>query len=110
MQRLRLDLHANAPTRAVPNLPGNRMTINLTPEEFAHIFGDPRVKPEGEDPYTSADYQRFVESMLPHCHCEIDRPCDGVLAGGLCDGRRDEREDDRDSNDSPLDPEDRNEC
>jgi hypothetical protein len=32
------------------------------------------------------EYQKFVESMVPHCHCaERHRPCDGVLAGGLCD-------------------------
>lgn len=36
------------------------------------------------------DYQTFVESMVPHCHCDRDRPCDGVLAGGLCDGIRDD--------------------
>ncbi len=30
-------------------------------------------------------YARFVESMVPHCRCSRDCPCDGVLAGGLCD-------------------------
>ena len=54
--------------------------------------------PEGEfdamnDPFQSAEYERFVQSMVPHCHCsEHHRPCDGVLAGGLCDGLKDERE------------------
>jgi hypothetical protein len=40
------------------------------------------------DPYQSVEYARFVESMVPHCHCEplSSRPCDGVLAGGVCDG------------------------
>lgn len=35
-------------------------------------------------------YAAFVESMVPlcHCHCYRDRPCDGVLAGGLCDDVR----------------------
>jgi hypothetical protein len=47
------------------------------------------------DPYESAEYQRFVESMVEHCHChEGNRPCDGVLAGGLCDGIKGPGEDD----------------
>lgn len=62
-------------------------------DDFAHIFSDPRVKPTDADPFQSADYQRFVESMVPHCRCSGDRPCDGVLAGGLCDDVQEERED-----------------
>lgn len=47
--------------------------------------------PKEEDPYESEEYQRFVESMVPHCHCaERHRPCDGVLAGGLCDNMQDD--------------------
>lgn len=44
--------------------------------------------PKDEDPYQSEEYQKFVESMAQYCHCEPigNRPCDGVLAGGLCDG------------------------
>jgi hypothetical protein len=32
-------------------------------------------------------YQAFVLEMTLRCHCtpESDRPCDGLLAGGLCD-------------------------
>lgn len=38
------------------------------------------------DPYQSEEYAKFVESMVQHCHCkESNRPCDGVLSGGLCD-------------------------
>jgi hypothetical protein len=39
------------------------------------------------DPYESAEYQRFVEESAKECCCRPDwgRPCDGVLAGGLCD-------------------------
>lgn len=45
------------------------------------------------DPYQSEEYQRFVESMVQECHCkESNRPCDGVLAGGLCDGIEEEPE------------------
>lgn len=40
------------------------------------------------DPYETLEYQIFVESMVKHCHCEPigNRPCEGVLAGGFCDG------------------------
>lgn len=32
------------------------------------------------------EYQAWVESMAKHCRCRSsDVPCDGVLAGGLCD-------------------------
>ena len=38
------------------------------------------------DPFESEEYQRFVESMVPYCHFKASNcPCDGVLAGGLCD-------------------------
>lgn len=40
-----------------------------------------------EDHYLSDEYQKFVASMVEHCRCcERNRPCDGVLAGGVCDG------------------------
>ena len=35
-------------------------------------------------------YQAWVESMAKHCRCAHDRPCDGVLAGGLCDDIQDD--------------------
>lgn len=39
-----------------------------------------------QDPYETEQYQRFVASMVPHCHCRANNcPCDGVLAGGPCD-------------------------
>ena len=42
----------------------------------------------------SEEYQRFVESMVPYCHCKAGNcPCDGVLAGGLCDGITDDERD-----------------
>jgi hypothetical protein len=46
------------------------------------------------DPYQSPEYAAFVESMVQYCHCEpFDlRPCDGVLAGGLCDGAKERDE------------------
>ncbi len=37
----------------------------------------------------SIAYQRFLEGMAKHCRCGgIYCPCDGVLAGGLCDERQ----------------------
>ena len=50
--------------------------------------------PKDEDPYQSEEYQKFVESMVEHCHCTPGqhRPCDGVLAGGLCDDMHWERD------------------
>ena len=42
---------------------------------------------ENCDPYQSEEYAKFVDSMLKYCHCcRGNRPCDGVLAGGVCDG------------------------
>lgn len=48
-----------------------------------------------DDQYESDEYQKHVESMVQYCHCEPAdcRPCDGVLAGGLCDGKRDDPDD-----------------
>lgn len=38
------------------------------------------------------EYAAFITSMCSECHCEplSRRPCDGVLAGGLCDGHRED--------------------
>ena len=34
----------------------------------------------------SANYQRFVAESAKHCDCDPPYcPCDGVLAGGMCD-------------------------
>jgi len=40
------------------------------------------------------EYQAWVESMAQHCRCKDDRPCAGVLAGGLCDDLQDDARDD----------------
>lgn len=34
-----------------------------------------------------AAYQQFVEESAKHCRCQAPHPCpcDGVLAGGICD-------------------------
>jgi hypothetical protein len=67
---------------------------------FADVARMTPAPPKDEDPYESEEYHKFVESMVEHCHCspESMRPCDGILAGGLCDDlhfdREAEREDD----------------
>lgn len=40
-----------------------------------------------QDPYDTPEYQAFVEEMAKHCQCLPPHrcPCDGVLAGGICD-------------------------
>lgn len=53
----------------------------------------PRPK-ASEDIFNSEEYAKFVQSMVPYCHCEGSRPCDGVLAGGPCDGWREDRDSD----------------
>jgi hypothetical protein len=45
-----------------------------------------------EDLFNSEAYEKFVESMVSYCHCSSCRPCDGVLAGGLCDNIQDRDE------------------
>lgn len=50
-----------------------------------------------EDPYESEEYQGYVAGCVPLCHCdERYKPCDGILAGGICDGLRVEEDDFRD--------------
>lgn len=72
---------------------------STTSVELCLHFGlDPHEEIEGCFPKTEEEkeaeaYEKFVESMVPHCHCrEQDRPCDGVLAGGICDDIQDEPE------------------
>ena len=32
------------------------------------------------------EYERFISEMVKHCCCRAENcPCDGVLAGGMCD-------------------------
>lgn len=40
-----------------------------------------------ENPLDDPDYQKFVEELAEKCTCTPcgARPCDGLLAGGLCD-------------------------
>lgn len=52
------------------------------------------MKPRCEDFTQSKEYAEFVEESARFCRCDGDCPCDGVLAGGLCDGLT---KDDRDA-------------
>lgn len=41
---------------------------------------------EVDSTVSQEEYQKFVEESVKFCHCaERARPCDGVLAGGVCD-------------------------
>lgn len=69
------------------------------PEEVKNAFdaaGSVLANDVHQDDNESEEYQRFVASMVQHCHChERLSPCDGVLAGGICDWQtNDPREND----------------
>jgi len=59
-------------------------------KEFEQIFSFPPVQGSKEE----EEYEKFVQSMVAHCHCcSSNKPCDGVLAGGICDNiQEDERD------------------
>lgn len=61
-----------------------------------------------DDPYNGPGYRFFVAMMAKHCHCCPacrNPPCDGALAGGMCDQSRcrcdDESDDYEDEEDRP---------
>lgn len=57
---------------------------------FAEVFEFPPT----QGTQHSDAYEKFVASCVPHCRCATQFvPCDGVLAGGLCDNQQDERDD-----------------
>lgn len=63
--------------------------------------GDP-AEPKPDHDEESEEYHKFVESRVPHCHCrERDRPCDGVLAGGMCDNIQDSLEEEFEEQEEP---------
>jgi hypothetical protein len=37
------------------------------------------------EPHKDPAYQAMVEELAKQCRCSHDQPCDGLLAGGLCD-------------------------
>ena len=44
------------------------------------------------------EYERFISEMVQHCQCRAENcPCDGVLAGGLCDMDLEEEEHEEDN-------------
>jgi hypothetical protein len=51
------------------------------------------------NPYDTPEYQQFISDMVKHCRCSHDRPCDGLLAGGLCDNIQRIEDDDPDQDD-----------
>lgn len=75
----------NNPENANTSAPAN--SYESVEDIFREVALMTPQPPKDEDPYQSEEYQKFVESMVPYCRCtpEANRPCDGVLAGGLCD-------------------------
>lgn len=47
---------------------------------------------ENDDELYSEQYQKYIAACAKHCRCEFDSPCDGVLAGGVCDRQKDHRD------------------
>lgn len=45
-----------------------------------------------DDPTDDPEYHKWVAEQTKYCRCEAPWPCpcDGVLAGGICDGMIDE--------------------
>jgi len=83
----------------------------MIPTQWQHLILSGEVqlidppKPQPEDPYDTQEYQSFVEEMAKDCRCEPHsaRPCDGVLAGGICDGLNwKERDDFRDGDEEDM--------
>lgn len=62
-------------------------------ESLAILAGIERGEPNAGDDHDPA-YQQFVEESAKYCRCQPPhaRPCDGVLAGGLCDEMSNEPE------------------
>jgi len=46
---------------------------------------------QSEDFTDDPEYQVFVEKMAEKCQCHDVRPCDGLLAGGMCDNIQPDR-------------------
>lgn len=45
-----------------------------------------------KEPQDDPEYQKMVEELALQCTCTgADKPCDGLLAGGLCDDMHQER-------------------
>lgn len=44
-------------------------------------------EPSETTPYDDPAYQALVEELAKQCRCTplSERPCDGLLAGGVCD-------------------------
>lgn len=59
---------------------------NVDPKVYDHVVSPPVE----EDPFDSPEYQEFVNDLASECKCGCaecgNSPCDGLLAGGLCDG------------------------
>lgn len=85
MRTIKLSHARRAGTNPMKNQ--NRESVEKIFEEVA-MQGVAAVAPgsaSSRDITEDEEYQKFVESMVPYCRCSRNQPCDGVLAGGLCD-------------------------
>ena len=57
-------------------------------QELRRNFSQPSPEPQEDEAY-----QAYIAECAKDCHCEVDGPCDGVLAGGPCDRIKDRRDD-----------------
>ena len=64
---------------------------------------------EIEDYSDSPEYQAFVEEQAKYCRCTRG-PCDGVLAGGMCDELIDDEDESWNGCFFCSDPDCHNEC
>lgn len=63
-------------------------TNDNQPKSIQEVLPKSHTTPESEG--DAAAIQSFIDSMASLCHCSSGGPCDGVLAGGLCDNMQDE--------------------
>lgn len=62
--------------RFTPMHPDDARTAGMTRREAAEYYAEKEA----------CDMQAHIDECSAHCRCEVDCPCAGVLAGGICDG------------------------
>lgn len=65
-------------------------------------LGNPQAVIDTINNIEQAAHQAFVDEMVKLCKCSHDQPCDGLLAGGMCDNLHWSNEDERHDDDDDL--------
>lgn len=63
---------------------------------------EPDMSPEEQEALRATEVAEaeWIEEAAKHCRCaDLWKPCEGVLAGGVCDELEDDREDEWDEDD-----------